>query len=233
MTTDDGPRQPHRQLLRPVSARGRGCGAGWQPAFVLLRDLDGPRRTVEQLRAWESRHGFPRPERLPNGHRRYQARTSAATLVFADFSARGSAPGPPGPYEVALPPDATLRREWFVACDGDGCAAALAGWELPAAGGPAGRWFGATWTAEPATVAQVSAIVLRLGARTLPPSTSPSRTRRPGPWTLGSQHGRRRPSPSASSATSTSERPRARLWGIAGNRSSPPTTGSLLLKTQA
>jgi DNA-binding transcriptional MerR regulator len=241
------------------------------PDGTWLTIADVARRTglsVEQLRAWESRHGFPRPERLPNGHRRYRgadlaaigrvvrdrdgglsleaairrasapaagpsgsvfaelrrdrpdlpthrisrrtmlaislaiedeaaatggrpvlaagfqterryrraeprwrelARTSAATLVFADFDASGSGPGPPGPYEVALPPDATLRREWFVACDGDGCAAALAGWELPATAGPAGRWFEAAWTAEPATVVQVSAIALRL-ARTYAPA---------------------------------------------------------------
>ena len=252
-----------------------------------LTIADVARRTglsIEQLRAWESRHGFPRPERLPNGHRRYRAadvaaigrvvrdrdaglsleaairrastpvagptgsvfaelrrdrpdlpihrlsrrtmlaisraiedeaaaaggrpiltagfqterryrqaeacwrelaRTSAATLVFADFSASGSAPGRPGPYEVALPPDAALRREWFVACDGDGCAAALAGWELPAAGGPAGRWFEATWTAEPATVAQVSAIALRLAhiyapALDLPDADPTPRTVDPG-----------------------------------------------------
>lgn len=247
-----------------------------------LTIADVARRTgvsVEQLRAWESRHGFPRPERLPNGHRRYQAadlaaigrvvrdrdaglsleaairraatpaagqagsvfaelrrgrpdlavhrfsrrtmlavsraiedeaaaaggrpvlvagfqterryrraeprwrelaRTSAATLVFADFSARGRAPGPPpGPYEVALPPDATLRREWFVACDGDGCTAALAGWEIPAAGGPAGRWFEATWTAEPATVGQVTAIALRLAHAYAPALDLPEPDPRP------------------------------------------------------
>jgi DNA-binding transcriptional MerR regulator len=229
-----------------------------------LSIADVARRTglsVEQLRAWESRHGFPRPQRLPNGHRRYRAadlaaiarvvrdrdsglsleaairrastpaagptvsvfaelrrdgpdlavhrlsrptmlaisraiedqaaatagrplltagfqtehryrqaeprwrelaRTSAATLVFAEFSPSGSAPGQPGPYEVALPPDAALRREWFVACDGDGCTAALAGWELPVAGSPTRRCFEATWTTDPATVAHITATALRL-----------------------------------------------------------------------
>jgi DICT domain-containing protein len=121
--------------------------------------------------------GFQTERRYRRAEPRWRelARTSAATLVFADFSASGSAPGPRGPYEVALPPDATLRREWFVACDGDGCAAALAGWELPAGGGAAGRWFEATWTAEPATVVQVSAIALRL-ARTQLRADLPSRS---------------------------------------------------------
>jgi DNA-binding transcriptional MerR regulator len=241
------------------------------PDGTWLTIADVARRSglsVEQLRTWENRHGFPRPERLPNGHRRYRAadvaaidrvvrdreaglsleaaigrlslpaagpsgsvfaemrrdrpdlavhrisrrtmlaisraiedeaaaaggrpllaagfqterryrqaehrwrelaRTSAVTLVFADFAAGGPGPGPPGPCEIALPPDSVLRREWFVACDGGGCAAALAGWELPPAGGPAGRWFEAAWTAEPATVVQISAIALRL-ARTYAPA---------------------------------------------------------------
>ena len=46
-----------------------------------LTIADVARRTglsIEQLRAWESRHGFPRPERLPNGHRRYKAADLAA-----------------------------------------------------------------------------------------------------------------------------------------------------------
>ncbi|HET8618821.1 MAG TPA: DICT sensory domain-containing protein [Acidimicrobiales bacterium] len=252
-----------------------------------LTIADVARRTgvsVEQLRAWESRHGFPRPERLPNGHRRYRAadlaaigrvvrdrdaglsleaavrraaapsagptgsvfaelrrgrpdlpvhrlsrrtmlavsraiedeaaaaggrpilaagfqterryrqaeprwrelaRTSAATLVFADFWASGGAPGTPVPYEVPLPPDATLRREWFVACDGDGCTAALAGWELPAAGGRGGRWFEATWTAEPATVVQVTAIALRLAHTYAPALDLPEPD--PAPRTLDPQ----------------------------------------------
>jgi DNA-binding transcriptional MerR regulator len=256
------------------------------PDGAWLTIADVARRSglsVEQLRSWESRHGFPRPERLPNGHRRYRAadvaaigrvvadrqaglslesailrasvpaagpsgsvfaalrhdrpdlavhrlsrramlaisraiedeaaaaggrpvlaagfqtercyrqaehrwrelaRTSAVTLVFAEFGARagGRGPGPPGPYEIGLPPDAVLRREWFVACDGDGCAGALAGWDVPAAGGPAGRWFEATWTAEPATVAQISAIALRL-ARTYAPALDlpePDPAPRPG-----------------------------------------------------
>ena len=213
--------------------------------------------TVEQLRAWEHRHGFPRPERLANGHRRYRAadiaaigqvvrdrdaglsleaairraatpeqelsgsvfaelrrehpdlpvyqisrrtmlaisraiedeaaaagggamlaagfqtehryrqseprwrelaRTSAAALVFAEFGPDPAASWPPGPYEVTLPPDAALRREWFVACHGPDCAAVLAGWELLAAG----RSFEATWTAEPAIAARAVAIAVRL-----------------------------------------------------------------------
>jgi DNA-binding transcriptional MerR regulator len=217
--------------------------------------------TVEQLRAWEHRHGFPRPARLANGHRRYRAddvaaigqvvrdrdaglsldaairraatpeheasgsvfaelrrerpdvpvhhisrrtmlgisraiedeaaaagagamlaagfqtehryrqseprwqelaRTSAAALVFAEFGPGARVSGPPGPFEVALPPDAALRREWFVACHGPRCAAVLAGWELLAVGHRAGRSFEAAWTADPAVVARTMAIAVRL-----------------------------------------------------------------------
>jgi MerR family transcriptional regulator, light-induced transcriptional regulator len=217
--------------------------------------------TVERLRAWEHRHGFPQPERLANGHRRYRpadvdaisqvvrdrdaglsleaavrraaspdrepsgsvfaelrrerpdlpvhhisrramlaisraiedeaaaggggamlaagfqtelryrqsearwrelARTSAAAVVFAEFDPGHRGSGPPGLYEVTLPRDAALRREWFVACDGPGCAAVLAGWEHLGAGHPAGRSFEATWTAEPAIVARAMAIAVRL-----------------------------------------------------------------------
>ena len=34
--------------------------------------------TIPTLRAWESRYGFPEPERLPGGHRRYDEQTVAA-----------------------------------------------------------------------------------------------------------------------------------------------------------
>lgn len=234
--------------------------------------------TVEQLRAWEHRHGFPRPQRLANGHRRYRAadvaaigrvvrdrdaglsleaairraasperepsgsvfaelrrdrpdlpvhrisrrtmlaisraiedeaaaagggamlaagfqtehhyrqselrwrelaRTSAAAVVFAEFGPGHRASAPPGPCEVTLPPDAALRREWFVACDGPGCAAVLAGWEHLAAG----RSFEATWTAEPAVAARTMAIAVRL-ARAYAPGLD-----LPEPATFGADTG--------------------------------------------
>jgi DNA-binding transcriptional MerR regulator len=240
--------------------------------------------TVEQLRAWEHRHGFPRPERLANGHRRYRAadiaaisqvvrdrdaglsleaairraatperepsgsvfaelrrerpdlpihtftgrtmlaisraiedeaaaagggallaagfqterryrqsearwrelaRTSAAAVVFAEFGPGHRGSGPPGPYEVRLPRDAALRREWFVACDGPGFAAVLAGWELLAAGPTAGRSFEATWTAEPAVVTRTMAIAVRLARAYAPALDLPE----PEPAALGRDAG--------------------------------------------
>jgi DNA-binding transcriptional MerR regulator len=251
-----------------------------------LTIADVARRTglsVEQLRVWEHRHGFPRPVRLANGHRRYRAadvaaigqivrdrdaglslhaaiqraatpqheasgsvfaelrrerpdlpvhhisrrtmlgisraiedeaaaagagamlaagfqtehryrqseqrwrelaRTSAAVVVFAAFGPGSRASGPPGPlgpFEVTLPPDAALRREWFVACQGPRCAAVLAGWELLAAGHRAGRSFEATWSAEPAVVARTMAIAVRLARAYAPALDLPE----PEPSSLG------------------------------------------------
>jgi DNA-binding transcriptional MerR regulator len=72
--------------------------------------------TPEQLRVWEARHGFPRPQRLPSGHRRYPA--TEADLVARVLGRReagvrldvaiaevlaAAAPGAPSTY-------AALRR---------------------------------------------------------------------------------------------------------------------------
>lgn len=85
-----------------------------------LSIADVARRTglrVAQLRAWESRHGFPRPERLANGHRRYRpADVAAIERVLRDREAglsldaaiRRSSPDPAGGTGSVF---AELRRD--------------------------------------------------------------------------------------------------------------------------
>lgn len=93
-----------------------------QPAALTIGDL--ARRTgvaVATLRMWESRHGFPRPQRLGSGHRRYAERdvelvravlrrrdggarleVAIAGVVLAEAAAAGG-PGAPSVF-------ATMRR---------------------------------------------------------------------------------------------------------------------------
>jgi DNA-binding transcriptional MerR regulator len=127
--------------------------------------------------------GFQTERRYRQSEARWHelARTSAAAVVFAEFDPGHRGSGPPELYEVTLPPDAALRREWFVACDGPGCAAVLAGWELLDAGHPGGRPFEATWTAEPAIVARTMAIAVRLARAYAPALDIPE----PEPAPLG------------------------------------------------
>ena len=48
------------------------------PGSPSLTSLGVPASASSSCGAWESRHGFPRPERLPTGHRRYRAADLAA-----------------------------------------------------------------------------------------------------------------------------------------------------------
>lgn len=45
--------------------------------------------SVPTLRMWEERHGFPRPERLASGHRRYRERDCAAVAEIVRLRASG------------------------------------------------------------------------------------------------------------------------------------------------
>jgi MerR family transcriptional regulator, light-induced transcriptional regulator len=72
------------------------------------------------------------------------ARTAAHTTVFAGF--------PTGRdlgdrmVEVPLRADAAARREWTLVCDAPGCAACIAGVELPRSGRSAPRRFEVLWS---------------------------------------------------------------------------------------
>lgn len=60
---------------------------------------------VETLRTWESRYGFPVPERRPSGHRVYTLSTVPRLRRISDALARGHRAG-----QVVPVPDAELRR---------------------------------------------------------------------------------------------------------------------------
>lgn len=97
------------------------------------------------------------------------SRTAESVVVFADF------PGPPTAngnlLDVPLPPDAPLRREWFVVCDAADHPACVAGWEQPGTGGiaDADRRFETLWTVDPQAVRDAACIAAEL-AETLAPS---------------------------------------------------------------
>lgn len=60
---------------------------------------------VETLRTWESRYGFPVPERRPSGHRVYPLSTVPRLRRISEALARGHRAG-----QVVPVPDADLRR---------------------------------------------------------------------------------------------------------------------------
>jgi methanogenic corrinoid protein MtbC1 len=60
---------------------------------------------VETLRTWESRYGFPVPERRPSGHRVYALSTVPRLRRISEALARGHRAG-----QVVPVPDADLRR---------------------------------------------------------------------------------------------------------------------------
>ena len=66
---------------------------------------------VATLRAWESRYGFPEPERLPNGHRRYRIADVARIEQVARYP------------KVELPDEVWARsgapRLVLITCGGD------------------------------------------------------------------------------------------------------------------
>src|SRR5512144_60309 len=60
---------------------------------------------VETLRTWESRYGFPVPERRPSGHRVYPLSIAPRLRRIAEALARGHRAG-----QVVPAPDADLRQ---------------------------------------------------------------------------------------------------------------------------
>ncbi len=108
---------------RPTSTQPRTSAALVTPASLSIGDL-AERTGVAPatLRMWETRHGFPRPQRRDSGHRRYDERDVERVLqvlrrrdggtrlevAIAEVSrAQAAAEGPPGAPSVY----ATLRRE--------------------------------------------------------------------------------------------------------------------------
>jgi DICT domain-containing protein len=79
------------------------------------------------------------------------ARVSAGTTVFADFAE--PEPGA-SPFQVSLPADAPMRREWAVVCDARDLPVALTAWELPGQADVPDRkrLFESMWTVDGAAV---------------------------------------------------------------------------------
>ena len=96
--------------------------------------------------------GFQRTENYRRAGRRWRdlAATAARVVAFADFDAPGVSEA--GIVEVPIPPDAPLRREWAVVCDGP----------------DAQRQYEAVWSAEPSVVRRATQLGLALARRRAP-----------------------------------------------------------------
>ena len=90
------------------------------------------------------------------------SRTSAGTVVFAEFGHHRRAERQPN--EVALESDSPVLREWVLVCDAPGFTACVAAWELPSSPGtPDGdRRFETTWTLDPGLVRRATKLGLAL-----------------------------------------------------------------------
>lgn len=96
------------------------------------------------------------------------ARTTAATLVFADFEQLCVSPG--APSELPVGPTSPLSREWAVVSDGPGFGACLLAWERPGQESVTDRdrLFEAIWVAEPQFVREAAAIALGIASGPAP-----------------------------------------------------------------
>ncbi|CAB4866039.1 MAG: MerR family transcriptional regulator [Actinobacteria bacterium] len=97
------------------------------------------------------------------------ARTSDATVVFADFK-KISDKGPGQPIEIPIDAEDALGNEWTVIIDSPGYAACLIGWEQPqkASRGSSRATetrFEAFWTVDPKVVRRASEVAARLAGR--------------------------------------------------------------------
>ncbi len=93
------------------------------------------------------------------------ARTAQGAWALARFSGSPT-DGAGTPYEVDLPPDSPMTREWSLVCLAEDLPAALAAWELPGQHAvPDGdRLFESVWTLDPAAVHAAGACAARLVA---------------------------------------------------------------------
>jgi DICT domain-containing protein len=104
-----------------------------------------------------------------SAHRwRELARTADLAVAFADFERAHVAPHEV--CEVPLAPDAPLRREWALVCEGERLSVAMTAWELAREGGvaDADRRFETIWTVEPDAVRHVVDAAMAMAAGTAP-----------------------------------------------------------------
>jgi len=117
--------------------------------------------------------GFQQERFYRHSEQRWQelARTARLVVLFADFGG-ASVPGA-SPVKVSLPPDAPLRREWFLVCSSRDYPAFVSGWEFPGQQGTADdrRRFEVLWSVDPQAVSDAAIICARL-ARVLSPGLS-------------------------------------------------------------
>lgn len=105
------------------------------------------------------------------------ARTTAATLVLADFELLRETPGEPA--EVPVERTTPLSREWAIVSDAPGFGVCLAAWERPGQEEVADgrRVFEALWTAEPQLVREATTIVLGIASGPAPELAARARER--------------------------------------------------------
>jgi DICT domain-containing protein len=99
------------------------------------------------------------------------ARTAEIVAAFADFDSSGaataavaSAAAMPAPWQVPVPADAPLRREWTLVCDATDYPACVAGWEFAGQEDrpDADRRFEVLWTVDPRVVRDAATICAQL-----------------------------------------------------------------------
>ena len=109
--------------------------------------------------------GFQRAVHLEQARARWTelARTAQAAVVFAEL-AEPSPPRPGGLTEVALPPEAPLKREWLLVCDAVDLPACMAAVERPGqdATRDAQRRFDVVWTVDPQAVRHAGRVATSL-----------------------------------------------------------------------
>ncbi len=155
-----------------------GLRAGWPelaPWLVRKRSLVAISRAIEDESAVRAEAGvlvgsFQRERfyRVSEPRWRELARTTAATLVLADFERLRESPGEPA--EIPLERTTPLAREWAIVWDAPGFGVCLAAWERPGQEAVADgrRVFEALWTAEPQLVREAATIVLGIASGPAP-----------------------------------------------------------------
>jgi DICT domain-containing protein/predicted DNA-binding transcriptional regulator AlpA len=145
------------------------------PWLVRKRSLAAISRALEDEWALRAERGvlvgsFQRERFYRESERRWRefARTSAATIVLADFPRLRIEPG--APAEIPLGDGSPLAREWAIVADGREFSACLFASELPGQHdvADAERAFEAIWTVEPELVREATRIGLGAAATAAP-----------------------------------------------------------------
>lgn len=156
-------------------AQARSSHPDLAPWLVRKRSLIAISRALEDEWALRAERGvlvgsFQRESFYRAAEQRWRelARTSAATLVLADFPRLRS--DPDAPAEIPLAEGSPLAREWAVLADGPGFSACLFAAELPGQHDVADREraFEAIWTVEPELVREATRIGLGAAAVSAP-----------------------------------------------------------------